>query len=109
MPHHSPTLRKWILLGIAALSCIATHGQDAAKARKVQTPQPTHPPLQAVEIARLPAGTERLDLFLLIGQSNMKGRGVMPDEPERDCQESGAVAVDGFAGNQAKRGCRCGL
>lgn len=48
------------------------------------TPPPTRPPLQPVDITRLPAGLERLDLFLLLGQSNMKGRGFMPVEPSRD-------------------------
>jgi len=51
---------------------------------KVQTPPPTHPPLQRVDITRLPEGVERIELFLLLGQSNMKGRGIMPDEPKRD-------------------------
>lgn len=57
---------------------------DAAPSQRVQTPGPTHPPLQAVDITKLPEGVERLDLFLLMGQSNMKGRGTMPDEPKRD-------------------------
>jgi len=51
---------------------------------RVETPPPTQPPLQAVDITRLPAGTDQLDLFLLMGQSNMKGRGFMPAEPNRD-------------------------
>jgi len=51
---------------------------------RVQTPPPTSPPLQAVDITKLPEGMLRLDLFLLMGQSNMKGRGVMPDQPKRD-------------------------
>jgi hypothetical protein len=50
----------------------------------VETPAPTKPPLEPVDITKLPAGLERLDLFLLIGQSNMKGRGIMPEEPKRD-------------------------
>lgn len=54
------------------------------KAGKTSTPPPTKPPLQPVDITKLPEGTEELDLFLLIGQSNMKGRGVVPDEPKRD-------------------------
>jgi hypothetical protein len=37
-----------------------------------------------VDITKLPAGMERLDLFLLMGQSNMKGRGFMPEQPGRD-------------------------
>jgi hypothetical protein len=40
--------------------------------------------LQSVDLGTHPSGVERLDLFLLLGQSNMKGRGVMPDEPKRD-------------------------
>jgi len=47
---------------------------------------PTKPPLDPVEISTLPDGMERLDIFLLIGQSNMKGRGIMPEEPLRDPQ-----------------------
>lgn len=58
--------------------------KGGAKASKAQTPPPTRPPLERVDIARLPAGLERLDLFLLMGQSNMKGRGHMPAEPARD-------------------------
>jgi hypothetical protein len=57
---------------------------EKKKAARVETPPPTHAPLQPVDIAKLPDGLSRLDLFLLIGQSNMKGRGVMPDEPKRD-------------------------
>ena len=56
----------------------------AQKAGKVATPPPTSPPLESVDIAKLPEGTTQLDLFLLMGQSNMKGRGAMPEEPKRD-------------------------
>ena len=55
-----------------------------AKIGRVETPAPTHLPLQPVDITKLPEGTEQLDLYLLIGQSNMKGRGIMPEEPKRD-------------------------
>ncbi len=55
-----------------------------AKVGRVETPAPTHPPLQAVDVTKLPEGTEQLDLYLLMGQSNMKGRGIMPEEPKRD-------------------------
>ncbi|MEM8953824.1 MAG: sialate O-acetylesterase [Verrucomicrobiota bacterium] len=34
--------------------------------------------------AEFPDGTDHLDIFLLMGQSNMKGRGVMPDTPLKD-------------------------
>ncbi|HBJ86799.1 MAG TPA: hypothetical protein DDZ88_23670 [Verrucomicrobiales bacterium] len=56
----------------------------AQKAKKAATPPPTKPPLEAVDITKLPEGATQLDLFLLMGQSNMKGRGVMPEEPKRD-------------------------
>lgn len=56
----------------------------AQKARKAETPPPTKPPLEAVDITKLPEGTTHLNLYLLCGQSNMKGRGVMPDEPKHD-------------------------
>ncbi len=56
----------------------------AQKAGKATTPPPTKPPLVSVDVTKLPEGTTQLDLFLLMGQSNMKGRGVMPEEPKRD-------------------------
>ena len=54
----------------------------AQKARKASTPPPTKPPLVTVDITKLPEGTTHLDLFLLMGQSNMKGRGLMPEDPK---------------------------
>ncbi|MFN0077868.1 MAG: sialate O-acetylesterase [Prosthecobacter sp.] len=53
-------------------------------AQKIATPPPTKPPFEAVDITKLPEGATQLDLFLLMGQSNMKGRGLMPAEPKRD-------------------------
>lgn len=41
----------------------------------------TGPPLEEADIAILPGGLDRIEIFLLMGQSNMKGRGVMPAEP----------------------------
>ncbi|MCB1278130.1 sialate O-acetylesterase [Prosthecobacter sp.] len=82
----SLTRRRCLTLAAAALIAPATQAQNAKKKKsgKASTPPPTKPPLQPVDITKLPEGTEELDLFLLIGQSNMKGRGVMPDEPKRD-------------------------
>ncbi|MGL4400586.1 MAG: sialate O-acetylesterase [Luteolibacter sp.] len=48
------------------------------------TPAPTQPPLLSADIAKLPEGADQLDLYLLIGQSNMKGRGRMPTESKRN-------------------------
>ena len=83
-PQNIPiTRRDWIALTWlgGALSLMTA---SLARAAKPTTPPPTKPPLQPADIARLPAGMERLDFYLLIGQSNMKGRGFMPDEPKRD-------------------------
>lgn len=55
-----------------------------AKASRVETPAPTRPPLQPVDITKLPESAGPLDLYLLMGQSNMKGRGIMPDEPKHN-------------------------
>lgn len=73
-------MRRAFIICLSALSTTLF----AQKAKKVQTPPPTHPPLEAVDITTLPEGTTHLDLFLLMGQSNMKGRGVMPEEPKHD-------------------------
>jgi hypothetical protein len=76
-------MRSFIILTLLVF-CPVVLAQKASKAGKVATPPPTKPPLEAVEITKLPAGTKQLDLYLLMGQSNMKGRGVMPEEPKRD-------------------------
>jgi hypothetical protein len=81
--------RQWALITVAmsfAPITLAQANKKAArnKSGRVETPPPTKPPLEPVDITKLPAGLEHLDLFLLIGQSNMKGRGFMPDEPKRD-------------------------
>ncbi|MCX8496756.1 MAG: sialate O-acetylesterase [Akkermansiaceae bacterium] len=69
------------ILGAQELS---PEAKAKAKVGRVETPAPTHPPLQPVDITKLPEGTEQLDLYLLMGQSNMKGRGIMPEESKRD-------------------------
>ncbi|MEQ1843939.1 MAG: sialate O-acetylesterase, partial [Verrucomicrobiales bacterium] len=73
------TLFKFSLpaLVLFALPPVSGLAQD----KKIATPPPTAPPLIATEINQLPEGSERLDLYLLIGQSNMKGRGTMPETP----------------------------
>ena len=84
--------RRDYLVRAAALAGYVAAGPllRAAAAKKdrsagrPETPPPTKPPLEPIDASRLPAGYDRFDLFLLIGQSNMKGRGVMPAEPLRD-------------------------
>ncbi len=90
--HPPPLGRRDCLAGGAALLGLLASGPlaRAAQAKKKdrsdrpETPPPSRPPLEPVELGRLPAGCDRLDLFLLLGQSNMKGRGHMPVEPLRD-------------------------
>tara|TARA_R110002049_G_scaffold285698_4_gene466920 strand:+ start:24086 stop:26449 length:2364 start_codon:yes stop_codon:yes gene_type:complete len=56
-----------------------------AKRKKKGAPADlTKPPLDPADLSAFPDGTQRLDIYLLMGQSNMKGRGVMPSEPLRD-------------------------
>jgi hypothetical protein len=76
-------MRRAFLLCLFAL-CSTLFAQKAGKAKKANTPPPTKPPLETVDITKLPEGATQLDLWLLCGQSNMKGRGVMPEEPKSD-------------------------
>lgn len=76
-------MRRAFLFCLVVLSSPLS-AQKAAKARKAGTPPPTKPPLVSVDMMRLPEGATHLDLWLLCGQSNMKGRGVMPEEPGKD-------------------------
>lgn len=84
--------RRRFVHAVACTACLAIlTGRELSAAQKQkarpgrsESPPPTHPPLEPVEITRLPEGTSRLDLFLLMGQSNMKGRGLMPEVPKHD-------------------------
>lgn len=76
-------MRRVFILCLLALSS-PLFAQKAAKAKKANTPPPTKPPLFSVDITKLPEGATHLDLWLLCGQSNMKGRGFMPEEPKND-------------------------
>lgn len=69
------------LLALIALSPFAN-----AQKTKPAPPELDRQPLVAADLAELPGGAERVDIFLLMGQSNMKGRGVMPKEPLADPQ-----------------------
>lgn len=72
------------MLFSTSLLCAADAPPAKRSGGRVQTPPPTHPPLQLVEITQRSGNAQRIDLFLLVGQSNMKGRGFMPDQPSRD-------------------------
>jgi len=75
-------MRRVLLLCLFSLS--SPLFAQKANSGRVGTPPPTKPPLFSVDVTKLPEGTTQLDLFLLMGQSNMKGRGVMPKEPKSD-------------------------
>ncbi len=77
-------MHRLCLFLVAALPLLAQQPAPAKRGGKIATPPPTQPPLQAADPAQLPEGVEHFDLILLLGQSNMKGRGVMPDTPKRD-------------------------
>ena len=81
--HSGPFVRlKQPILATAVLAFLGA--VPAWTQQRVQTPPPTKPPLAPADISSLPAGTNRLEIYLLMGQSNMKGRGFMPEEPLSD-------------------------
>ena len=76
---------KKILLTV--ISCIAIfYPLTGQKKLRLAPSDLTGPPLKEADIAILPRGMDRVEIFLLMGQSNMKGRGVMPAEPLRNPQ-----------------------
>jgi hypothetical protein len=76
---------KKILLTV--ISCIAILIPSMGQKKPRPAPSDlTGPPLEEADISTLPSGIDRIEIFLLMGQSNMKGRGVMPPEPLRNSQ-----------------------
>jgi hypothetical protein len=75
-----------LIISLAGVLVAVAQPDNTAKSKgqPVKTPPPVKPPLQSVDITRMPTGVDQMDLYLLIGQSNMKGRGFMPEEPARD-------------------------
>ena len=61
-----------------------TASGTAKKKRKPAPRDLVRTPLIRASLVEFPASTTRLDIFLLMGQSNMKGRGVMPATPFQD-------------------------
>lgn len=86
MKHLLALLIATILSSASILGAPETSPKAAAKSKagRVETPAPKQPPLQTVDITKLPEGTEQLEIYLLMGQSNMKGRGILPEEPKHD-------------------------
>jgi Carbohydrate esterase, sialic acid-specific acetylesterase len=67
-----------------AFVIVAALGTLCAAQQLPATSPPVKPPLVSADISKLPKHMQGLDLYLLMGQSNMKGRGFMPDEPGND-------------------------
>jgi hypothetical protein len=61
--------------GVAPLAAFAAR---SGKPVTSETDTAAASPLQPADMAHLPPNIKRLDLFLLLGQSNMKGRGAVP-------------------------------
>ncbi len=73
-------LYSLILLIVFSQPCLSQQRKKSAP------PDLNMTPFVPVDVSQLPNGMERVDIFLLMGQSNMKGRGVMPREPLADPQ-----------------------
>lgn len=79
-----PSILALCLLASTTASGQPASGQPASPKKRASTPPPTNPPLVAADPGVLPESADRLDLYLLLGQSNMKGRGPMPESPKND-------------------------
>jgi acetyl esterase/lipase len=62
-----------------AAATAATPGLNKTTASSSRLKSTPPPALQPVAISKLPEGVKRIDLFLLMGQSNMQGTGRLPD------------------------------
>ena len=65
---------------VVTLAALLLSSSASLHAADAPTPPPVVPALQPVDITKLPKGIKRLDLFLLMGQSNMQGAGKLPAE-----------------------------
>lgn len=76
-------LIRLLLVGFLLLP-VGTTSAAATKKKRKSKPAPADlakTPLVPAAIRTFPSNTERLEIFLLMGQSNMKGRGKMPAKP----------------------------
>jgi hypothetical protein len=68
------------VIALGALAPVEVFAARRKKAATVKSDKPAELPLQPADVTKLPAGVQHLDLFLLMGQSNMKGRGEVPPD-----------------------------
>lgn len=76
---------KRILLTLISLVILIPVASAQAR-KKGPPPDLVNSPFEPADISVLPEGMEHVDIFLLMGQSNMKGRGIMPKLPLNDQQ-----------------------
>lgn len=67
---------------LAGLSCLPASASAAQKQAKPSKVLEKYPPLKPLDMAKPSDGWQSIDLFLLTGQSNMKGRGHLPEQPK---------------------------
>jgi hypothetical protein len=76
---------KRFLIVVVLVTAFSSLG--ISQQRKKSAPADLNPtPFVPADVSELPGGMKQVDVFLLMGQSNMKGRGVMPKEPLNDAQ-----------------------
>lgn len=71
---------------VTEFAAVKSAAAPRKRTRKPAPPDLVKTPLIPADITKLPGATERLEIFLLMGQSNMKGRGQMPAKPLSDPQ-----------------------
>lgn len=71
---------------VTEFAAVKSSGVRSKRPRKPAPPDLVKTPLAPADITKFPGETESLEIFLLMGQSNMKGRGKMPDRPFSDPQ-----------------------
>lgn len=68
------------LIGNMKIFCVPVLAALTVCSAFAEEPVATPSEAQPVDISKLAPGIKRLDLYLLMGQSNMKGRGVVPPD-----------------------------
>ena len=69
---------------VTEFAAVRSSAAPSKRPRKPAPPDLVKTPLIPADITKFPGDTERLEIFLLMGQSNMKGRGQMPAQPLND-------------------------
>jgi len=68
------------IVALGALTPVEVFAARKKKSAATDLDNSAESPLQPADVTKLPDGVQHLDLFLLMGQSNMKGRGTVPPD-----------------------------